>query len=261
MENHVLGIDIGGSGMKGAIVDLDKGEMITERFRIETPQPATPKKMTKTFKAIVEEFEWTGPIGCGFPSIVKNGYALSAANIDKSWIDVQIEDLFQKASNCDVFVSNDADCAGLAEAHFGAGKGKEGLVILLTIGTGIGSAFVLDGELVPNTELGHIHLKGQDKIAEKYAANSIRKKEDLSWKEWGKRFDKYLEHVNFLFSPDLFILGGGASKHFDNFSKHFSIDTPVVPANLLNKAGIIGAALHAKKKAFDTSRSKTSLIK
>ena len=236
----ILGIDIGGSGIKGAIINVDSGIMLSERHRIETPQPATPKAVAKVFKELVDHFEWKGLIGCGFPAIIKNGVANSAANIDKKWLGVNVEELFSKATGCKVLVRNDADVAGIAEMTIGAGKGKKGSVMFLTIGTGIGSALFLDGQLVPNCEMGHLKFKGS--IAEKYVADSIRKKEDLSWTEWGKRFNEYLQHLDFLFSPDLYILGGGASKKFDKFEEHLNVGCPVIPATYRNKAGIIGAA-------------------
>ena len=236
----ILGVDIGGSGIKGAIVNVDSGIMLTERHRIETPKPATPKAVSKVFTELVDHFEWKGLIGCGFPAIIKNGVAHSAANIDKKWLGENVEELLGKASGCKVTVRNDADVAGIAEMAIGAGKGKKGTVMFLTIGTGIGSALFLDGQLVPNCEMGHLKYKGG--IAEKYVADSIRKKEDLSWNEWAKRFNEYLQHLDFLFSPDLYILGGGASKKFDKYKEHLKVSCPVIPATYRNKAGIIGAA-------------------
>ena len=236
----VLGVDIGGSGIKGAIVNVDSGIMLTERHRIDTPQPATPKAVAKVFEDMVKHFEWKGLVGCGFPAIIKNGVANSAANIDKKWLGMNVEKLLEKSSGCKVIVKNDADVAGIAEMSLGAGKEKKGTVMFLTIGTGIGSALFINGKLVPNTEMGHLKFKGN--IAEKHVADSIRKKEDLSWTEWGKRFNQYLQHLDFLFSPDLYILGGGASKKFDKFSEHLDVNCPVIPATFRNRAGIIGAA-------------------
>ena len=242
----ILGVDIGGSGIKGAIVNVDSGIMLTERHRIETPQPATPKAVAKVFAELTQHFKWKGLVGCGFPAIIKKGVAHSAANIDKKWLGVNVEELLSKVSGCKVTVKNDADVAGIAEMAIGAGQGVKGSVMFLTIGTGIGSALFLDGKLVPNTEMGHLKFKGN--IAEKYAADSIRKKQDLSWTEWGKRFNEYLQHLDFLFSPDLYILGGGASKKFDKFSEHLEVNCPVIPASYRNKAGIIGAASLAAMK-------------
>lgn len=240
----VLGIDVGGSGIKGAIVDLKKGELVTERHRIPTPQPATPKAVAQTVAEIADHFKWKGPIGCGFPAAVQNGIARTASNIDKKWINTDAERLFSKATGCSVKIVNDADAAGLAAVAFGIGKNNKGLIILLTLGTGIGSAIINNGKLVPNTELGHLKFKGG--IAEHYAADSIRKKKDLSWKEWGSRLDEYLNHVYRLFYPDLFILGGGVSKKFAEYEEYLDVPVPIHAAALLNQAGIVGAALSAK---------------
>ena len=237
-----LGIDVGGSGIKGAIVDLKKGILASERHRIPTPQPATPEAVRQVFTQLVKHFHWNeGPIGVGFPAVIQNGIAMTASNIDKSWIGTNVETLVTNATGCPVKVVNDADAAGLAAARFGAGRGQEGLVILLTIGTGIGSAIILNNVLVPNSELGHLKFKGG--IAEHYAADSIRKKSDLSWKQWGKRLNEYLNHVNRLFYPDLIILGGGVSKKFAKYAEWLDVPTKVIHAQLLNQAGIVGAAL------------------
>lgn len=249
MQDLVLGIDVGATGMKGGLVDVEKGEMVSERFKILTPSPATPEKMAPVIAEIVNHFKYKGVIGCGFPSIIKNGVCFSAANIDQSWIGTNVAKTFSKITNCEMVVCNDADVAGMAEMSFGRGKNKEGLVMIITIGTGLGSALFMDGKLIPNTEFGH--LKFKDSVAEKYCAGSIRKKLDLSYEEWGKRFNEYLGHIEHLFSPDLIILGGGTSKKFDQFSHCITIDTPVKPAKMKNNAGIIGAAVLAKKKSFD----------
>ncbi|MEL6592908.1 MAG: ROK family protein, partial [Bacteroidota bacterium] len=185
-----------------------------------------------------------GPIGAGFPAAIQSGVSKTASNIDKSWIGVNVEDLFAEATACSVKVVNDADAAGLAEATFGGGKGQYGLVVLLTLGTGIGSALIIDGKLVPNTEFGHLKFKGG--IAEHYAADSVRKRKDLSWKEWGKRLNEYLNHVNRICYPDLIILGGGASKKFEKFKEEIDVPVEIRPAELLNQAGIVGAALAGK---------------
>lgn len=246
-----LGVDVGGSGIKGALVNIKTGELVSERFRLATPVPSKPKIVAKTFAKVVKHFKWNGPVGCGFPAVVKNGIATTAANIDKDWIGAPVEKIFSEASDCDVFVRNDADLAGLAEWQFGAGKKiKKGTTILITIGTGLGSALIIDGKLVPNTEFGHLYLKGHRKIAEQYAADSIRKKEDLNWKIWGKRFNQYLEHLNHIFSPNLIILGGGASKKMNKFGDQLKVKTEIIPAELLNQAGIIGGAYlgHQMKK-------------
>jgi len=244
-DNLILGIDIGGSGIKGAIVNIETGELVSERHRIETPQPSLPNSVAKVLKEMVDFFNWKGMIGCGFPAIVKKGVAMSAANIDKKWIGTDVKKVFEKATGCSVNIVNDADAAGMAEIQFGAGKNKDGVVMLLTIGTGIGSAVFVDGVLSPNTELGHLYLKGQEKVVEKYAAGSIRKKEKLKWDKWGERFNEYLVHLERLYSPDLFILGGGASKKFENYKDELKVDVKVKPAKMLNNAGIIGAAVYA----------------
>jgi len=240
----ILGIDIGGTGIKGAPVDVTTGELIGERFRLETPQPATPEAVVATVAEIVTHFNWQGPIGVGFPSVVKYGKVETAANIDKTWIGRDAAGMISEATRCSpVVVGNDADVAGLAEATFGEGKGKEGLIFLCTLGTGIGTAFILDGKLIPNTELGHLEMKGLD--AEDYAAESVREKEDLSWEKWAKRVNRYLTMIENLFWPDLIIVGGGVSKKADKFFPLMELRTPIVPAALQNEAGIVGAALWA----------------
>jgi len=252
-DTQVLGIDVGGSGIKGALVDIKSGKLITDRFRIDTPKPAKPKAVAKVFKEVVNHFKWEGIIGVGFPSVIKNGVANTAANIDKKWIGTNVEKLFSEATGCSVFVKNDADVAGIAEMQHGIGKGKNGTVIFITIGTGLGSAIFNDGKLLPNSELGHIKFKGG--IAEHYAADSVRKKLDLSWENWGDRFNEYLAHLEFIFSPKHFILGGGASKKFEKYKHKIKIKTPVNPAQLLNHAGIIGAA------SLAVIESKKTLVK
>jgi len=241
---EALGIDIGGSGIKGAIINTNTGEFITERHRIETPQPATPHAIAETINEITKYFNWSGKVGCGFPAVIQNGVIKTASNIDKSCIGIDANKLFSEVTNCDVKVYNDADAAGYAELVFGSVKNFQGLALFLTIGTGIGSALFNKGELIPNTEFGHLFLENGLK-AEKFTSDAVRKKEDLKWKEWGKRFNKYLQYLEFLFSPELFILGGGASKKFEKFSSELSIQTPIEPAKLLNNAGITGAALLA----------------
>jgi polyphosphate glucokinase len=239
---HVLGIDIGGSGIKGALVDVETGELATERHRLETPQPATPQAVAETVREIVAHFAYEGPIGCTFPAIVRHGVTLSAANVDKSWIGTDADALFSKTTGLEVHLLNDADAAGEAEMRFGAGRTQAGTVIMLTFGTGIGSALFLDGKLLPNTELGHLYLEGGQE-AEAWASDRARKLEDLSWKKWAARVQVYLKHLEFLFSPDLFIFGGGVSKKSDKFLPLLNLDTKVVPAELRNEAGIVGAAL------------------
>ncbi|WP_298473048.1 polyphosphate--glucose phosphotransferase [uncultured Maribacter sp.] len=245
---EVLGIDIGGSGMKGAIVNVETGEMTTKRFRIPTPKGRKPKDMAKVIKEIAEHFNYNGPIGCGFPSIVKHGVCKSPGNLDASWLNVNIHELFSEITGLPVTVINDADAAGYATMNYGIGKNKKGLVVMITIGTGLGSGMFLDGELIPNFELGQIPYKEYDKI-ELWAANSAKEREDLSYKKWGKRFNKFLSLVEIITCPDLIILGGGSSKHFEKYRECITIDTPVIPSELQNHAGIIGAAAAALHQA------------
>ncbi len=240
---EILGVDIGGTGMKAAIVDTKTGELKSGRRRIPTPQPADMENMAGVMRQLVDHFEWKGKVGCGFPAAMRRGVALTASNIDRNWIGQNVEDLFKSATGLKFKVVNDADAAGLAEVKFGAGKGRKGLSLLLTIGTGIGSALIVDGKLIPNTELGHLLLHGD--IAERYASNAARKNEELGWVRWGGRLNEYLRHVEKLFYPDLIILGGGISKRFDDFQHLLHTETKVVPAKLKNHAGIIGAALSA----------------
>jgi polyphosphate glucokinase len=243
---ELLGIDIGGSGIKGAIVNVREGQFTTERHRIETPQPATPEAVTDTVAAIVKHFNWTGPIGCTFPAIMKNGVAYSAANVDASFIGTDVQRMIQRKTESPAIVMNDADAAGIAEMHFGAGRGNLGTVIILTLGTGIGSAIFRKGVLVPNSELGHIYLKN-GKEGEDYAADRVRTDEGLNWKKWGKRVNKYVQHIDFLFSPDLIIIGGGVSEKHDKYFSYLQVNAQLVPAQLQNKAGIIGAAIAAQE--------------
>lgn len=245
MSDHILlGIDVGGTAIKGSLIDVRQGEQITERLRLPTPQPANPKAMAGVVREIVREFKWEGkPIGCGFPAIVKNGVARSAANIDKGWININIEELFGQATGCPVYAINDADAAGLGSIHFGDGKDVPGTVLFITIGSGLGSALFYNGMLVPNTELGHLYLGSR--IAEHYASAKTKNEEELSWRDWGKRFNKYLRHLERLFSPDLFLLGGGGSNKYDEFADRLKLHTPVKADRLFNRAGLIGAAYYA----------------
>ncbi len=238
---NILGIDIGGSGVKGAPVDTEQGVLLAKRYRRPTPKGAKPKDIAKVVRKIATHFEWTGPIGCGFPAVIQRGVARTAANVHNKWIGTNAVELFSSATACPVRVLNDADAAGLAEMRFGAGKGRDGLVFILTVGTGLGTALFTDGVLVPNTELGHIELDSFD--AESRASDAARQRDGLSWEEWAQRFDHYLSALEALFWPDLFIIGGGASKKMDKFVEHLSVKAEVVPALLLNDAGIIGAAL------------------
>ncbi len=243
----LLGIDIGGSGMKGALVDTITGELLTERFRIPTPESRKPKEMAEVFAEIVKHFNYKGPIGCGFPTIIKNGICKANGNLSKKWLGVNAEELFSDFTGLPVTVINDADAAGYATMNYGVGKGKKGLVVMITIGTGLGSGVFWNGELLPNFELGQIPYKKHDKF-EHYAAASIKEKEKLSYKKWGKRFNKFLEYLDLIIAPDLIIIGGGTSKDFAEFKDYIKIETPVVAAQLENYAGIIGAATAAYKR-------------
>jgi polyphosphate glucokinase len=241
-----FGVDIGGSGIKGAIVDLEKGDLATERVKYLTPHPSTPEAVAKVVAQLVVQAGWTGELGATFPAVIKDGVAKTAANVDKRWIGTDVDKVFTEITHCEVTVLNDADAAGIAEARFGAARGVGGVVILLTFGTGIGSALLLDGQLVPNTELGHLELDGYD--AETKASSAAKDNEGLSYKEWAKRVQRYLRHVENLFTPDLFVIGGGISKHADKWVPLLDISTPIKPAQLLNNAGIVGAAMAAHEK-------------
>ncbi|MDA3866647.1 MAG: ROK family protein [Salinivirgaceae bacterium] len=243
---EILGIDVGGSGIKGAIVDIEKGVFVGERFRIETPQPATIEVIAETISEIADHFNYWGVIGCGFPSVVRQGVVHTASNIHESCIGVNANTLFSEKLGRKVVVFNDADTAGAAELKYGCVKNFQGLAVFLTIGTGIGSAVIHNGVLLPNSELGHLYLSNGKK-AEHFASDAVRKNEDLSRKEWGRRFNVVLEHIERLLYPDLIVLGGGTSKKFHKFEDSITISTPVKPAELLNNAGIIGGALLASE--------------
>lgn len=252
---YPLGIDIGGSGVKGAPVDLSDGTLTMDRLRIETPQPATPEAVADVVARIAEAFvEQTGdsPVGVTIPGIVRRGVMHSAANIDKSWIGVDVEKLFSERLGRPVTVLNDADAAGVAEMHFGAAKDAPGTVFLATLGTGIGTALLVDGRLVPNTELGHIELDGHD--AETRASAAVREREDLKWAQWARRLQRYFSHIEMLFSPDLIVVGGGVSRKADKFLPLLDLYAPVVPATLRNTAGIVGAAWAATEAAAGSQR-------
>jgi len=243
----VLGIDVGGTGIKGAPVDTTSGKLLADRFRILTPQPATPDAVTKVVAELADHFSWKGAAGATFPAVMKNGVAQTAANVDKSWIGTDASAHFSGAVGGPVTVVNDADAAGIAEMRFGAGQGVGGVVMMVTLGTGIGSALFVEGELVPNTELGHLKLGKHD--AERVAAESVREEQGLSWKQWAGRLDDYFDVLERLFSPDLIIVGGGVSKKSEKFLPRLTLSSKVVPAQLLNEAGIVGAALAAAKQA------------
>lgn len=240
---EILGIDIGGSGIKGAPVNIETGDLVAERHRLATPEPSKPRAVAETVAEIVRHFDWHGPIGCGFPAVVRHGVTLTAANVSKKWIGTDAAALLSQATGCPTYVLNDADAAGWAEMTFGAGRGRQGVVLIITIGTGLGSAFFTDGRLLPNTELGHVELNGMD--AETRASDAARKRDKLSWKKWGKRFNNYLNYLEQLFWPDLIILGGGVSKEYERFAPYLSVQAELTPAQLLNEAGIVGAALAA----------------
>jgi len=244
----VLGIDIGGSGMKGALVNSLNGELLTERFRIPTPASRKPEAMAEVLKEIVEHFNHQGPVGCGFPTVINHGVCKSPGNLHKSWLGVNVKELFSEATGLPVTVINDADAAGYAVMNYGIGKGIQGFVLMITIGTGLGSGAFFNGELIPNFELGQIPYKNFKKI-ESWAASSAMERENLSYDKWGKRFNKFLELVDLIVCPDMIILGGGASKHFDEYRHRIKIETPVVPAQFRNHAGIIGAAVAALHEA------------
>jgi polyphosphate glucokinase len=241
-----FGIDIGGSGIKGAVVDSRTGQLRTPRVRIATPRPSTPHNVADVVVELVTKAGWAGSVGATFPAVIKSGVARSAANVDPSWIGTDVDAVFSKATGLEVTVLNDADAAGLAEVRFGAAKDVPGVVILLTFGTGIGSGLFIDGRLVPNTELGHLELDGHD--AESRAAASVKDKQKMSYKQWTKRVQAYMAHVERLFSPDLFIVGGGVSKDADRWVPQLELSTPVRPAQLLNNAGIVGAAMAAAER-------------
>ncbi|MEU4028818.1 polyphosphate--glucose phosphotransferase [Streptomyces anulatus] len=248
---EIFGVDIGGSGIKGAPVDLDRGDLARERHKVLTPHPATPKGVAGCVAEVVGYFDWTGPVGITFPGVVTDGITRTAANVDKGWIDTDARTLLGERIGQPVTILNDADAAGVAEMTFGAGKGRAGTVIMLTFGTGIGSAVFTDGRLVPNTELGHLELHGHD--AEKHASTKAKEDEDLSWQHWAHRVQKYLLHVEMLFSPELFIIGGGVSRKAEKFLPLIEkVRAEMVPAQLQNNAGIVGAAM-AAGQAHDRS--------
>ena len=242
---HAIGIDIGGTGIKGAVIDLATGELVTHRFKVGTPEGGEPADILRATEGLLatidEKVEGAKlPLGVCFPAIVKRGHTLSAANVSKKWIGLPAEELFEETLGREIHFINDADAAGYAELRYGAAAGVDGLVILTTLGTRIGSALIYDGVLVPNSELGHLELDGHD--AEDRAAYSAMEREDLSWAEWAARLQRYYSHVEFLFSPDLFVVGGGVSKHHEEFLPLLDLKTPIVPAVHRNNAGILGSA-------------------
>jgi len=242
---NTLGIDIGGSGIKGAVVDTDTGALLTDRVRIPTPEKAKPADVAKVVAELVHGLDYKGTIGCGFPAVVLHGVVKTAANIHESWIGVDAAGLFANSSGNPTLVVNDADAAGVAEIAFGAGKGVNGVVLMFTLGTGIGSAIFVDGKLVPNSEFGHFPIRGKD--AETRASDATRKRKELSYKAWAKRLQEYFTYMENLFWPDLIIVGGGVSKYADEFLPLLKLRTKILPAQLQNQAGIIGAAVFAAK--------------
>ena len=241
----ILGIDVGGSGIKGALVNIKKGKLVAERIRIPTPQPALPGAVIEKIGKLVKKQKYKGPIGVGFPAVVRDGVVRTAANVADEWIGYPGAKAIGKATGFQVTLLNDADAAGIAEMRFGAGRKKRGVVIVLTLGTGIGSSLFVDGHLVPNTEFGHLYLRKSKADAENYASDRIRAAEKLTWEAWAIRLDNYLQHIDFIFSPNLIILGGGVSKRADKFIPLLTVETKVVPAQLRNEAGIVGAAMAA----------------
>jgi len=241
---QALGIDIGGTGIKAAPVDLETGKLLAERVKLDTPHPSLPEAVAATVAKLVADFQWTGPAGITFPGVIVNGVVMTAANVDKHWIGTDAFGVLGNATGVPVAVINDADAAGLAEMKFGAGAGEKGTVLLLTLGTGIGSALFIDGILVPNTEFGHIEIRG--KVAEKRASETVREEQDLSWGKWAGRVDEYLEHMEQLLSPRLIIIGGGVSRRSDKFLPLLTgLRARVVAATMHNDAGIVGAAMIA----------------
>ena len=239
---RVLGVDIGGTGIKAAPVDLDTGTLESERIKLDTPHPSEPAAVADVVTELVRRFSWTGPAGITFPGVVQDGIVRTAANVDRSWIGTDARELFATATGLTVSVINDADAAGLAETRFGAGAGQKGTVLLLTFGTGIGSALFIDGILVPNTEFGHIEIRGKD--AEKRASEIVREEHSLSWGKWAGRVDEYLQHIEMLLSPKLIIIGGGISRKSEKFIPLLTgLRATVLAATLHNDAGIVGAAM------------------
>jgi polyphosphate glucokinase len=249
-----FGVDVGGSGIKGCPVDLDTGQLVGERVRIETPQPSLPEAVYDVVGQIVASFGWTERIGVTFPGVMKHGVAHTAANVDKSWIDTDVDAALARHIPGSVTTLNDADAAGLAEMRYGAGRDQDGVVLMLTFGTGIGSALFVDGQLVPNTEFGHIQVDGKD--GERRASAAAREREDLSYPDWAQRVDRYLDVLEAGLWPDLIIVGGGVSKKAHKWVPRLSTRTPVVPAQLQNDAGIVGAALAAHESALSTATAR-----
>jgi polyphosphate glucokinase len=246
----VFGLDVGGSGIKGAPVDPASGELLEERYRIPTPVGARPTDVVSVAAEVISHFDWQGPVGCGFPAVMKKGVAHTAANVSDEFIGYDFAGNLSAATSCEVRAINDADAAGIAEMRFGAGRDAEGVVLMLTLGTGIGTAIFTDGKLVPNTELGHIEIRGEE--AEHRASDGVRKREDLSWKKWAERLQEYITTMENLFWPDLIVIGGGVSKKSEKFLPRLESRAEMVPAGLLNNAGLVGAALAAVGELAET---------
>lgn len=244
-----FGIDIGGSGIKGAVVDVGTGLLATERYKVPTPQPSVPAAVAEAVAEVVGHFGWQGPLGCAFPAVVQNGVARSAANVDQSWIGTNIEAVMGTATGLPVTAVNDADAAGMAETKWGAAQGAQGLVIMVTLGTGIGTALFYNGVLIPNSELGHLELDGAD--YEPKASGAAREREALTWDKWAKRLQRYFSALEFLLHPSLFVVGGGVSRRSDKFLPLLVLDAPIVPAKFQNEAGIAGVAFMASEAAAD----------
>ena len=243
----ILGMDIGGSGIKAAIVDTKTGELISDRHRIATPKPATPDAVAEVVKKMISNFNWNKAVGCSFPTTIIDGKCIHSGNLSTKWKNIQVDDFFKNICEIPFYISNDADLAGMAEVTLGAGKGKKGVVLVITIGTGIGSGLFYNGKLIPNLEIGKLlHKDGE--IIEFFCADSIRKKEELTLEEWALRFDILLQYIKTIFSPNLIILGGGISKKYDNFKQYLNTDVKIKVAKFKNNAGIIGAAMYACKK-------------
>ena len=246
---RAVGVDIGGTGIKAGLVDLEKGQLLSDRIKVATPEGAEPQDVLRAVTEVLSTLGVSGetiPLGVAFPAIVKNGRTLSAANVSKKWIGFEAEKFFEDGLGREIHFANDADVAGVAEARYGAAKDQPGLTILTTLGTGIGSALLYNGVLIPNSELGHVQRAKHGKDAEAYAAYSAMEREELTWQEWAARLQWYYSHIEFLFSPDLFVVGGGVSKHADKFLHLLDLKTPIVPAVHRNNAGIIGAAALAR---------------
>lgn len=245
LKNNILGIDIGGTGIKASIVDIENGRLIQEIIKVKTPKPASIDAILEIVAKLKDDFHWEGSVGCGFPGVVKNGTILTAANLSKEWVGINLQDQLKSTFSGEIAVINDADAAAIAEMHFGSGQKwnahNSGVVLIITLGTGIGSALFIDGHLVPNTEFGHIKMDGAE--AEKLAATIVKENENLNWEEWGARVNQYLNIMYNLLSPDCIIIGGGVSSSPEKFFKYIDVETELLPAKMGNDAGIIGATL------------------